>query len=125
MAATAQLIQDARCIDSCVPPGMRQSIIIYLLAQIAGVSADPQTLVTNAQCVDHCVPAGMRASVIANLLNTIEENGGAGGSGSVLCSANSDPVAAPAGDCGIFYRLDVGQVWLWNAGTASWNLILG
>lgn len=56
------LLENARCIEGCTTSGQREAIIVWLLAQIAGVSADPQTLMTNAQCVS-CLTQGQLEAV--------------------------------------------------------------
>lgn len=65
------LVAAASCIDCTIPVGMRDAVLIYLLAVNAGVSTDPQTLIANAQQIDCCVPKGMRDAIIAQLLCSI------------------------------------------------------
>lgn len=65
---TNQLIDDAKCIDQCIPKGAQLSVLIKLLADLAQVSDDPSTLINNARCIDQCIPEGMRLSVIVSLL---------------------------------------------------------
>jgi predicted amino acid dehydrogenase len=64
----ATLINAATCIDKCIPDGMKDAILIYVLATNAGVSTDPQSLIDGARQIDCCVPKGMRQAVIASLL---------------------------------------------------------
>lgn len=60
MATTPQQLSDlSKCFD-CIPKGMRDVVLIYILAQIVGIT-DPQTLVTNARCYD-CIPVGLRSA---------------------------------------------------------------
>jgi hypothetical protein len=68
---TNSLIEDSKCIDQCVPRGMQQSVLIVLLAKIAGVSDDPNTLIEMAKCVDCQVPEGIKGSVILSLFYKI------------------------------------------------------
>ena len=49
------------------PPGMQLPVLIALAAQIAGVSADPATLVANAKCLECGIPPGMQLSVLIYL----------------------------------------------------------
>lgn len=63
------LAAGARCIDPCVPDGMKQAVRISLLAQIAQVSTTPSALMTSeVVCIDSCIPKGMRKAVIISLL---------------------------------------------------------
>lgn len=65
----ATVITNARCVDSCIPPGMRNAVLIYLLAVAAGLDpTDTNTLMNNAKCIDSCIPDGMKPAVIAKLL---------------------------------------------------------
>jgi hypothetical protein len=52
---------------SCIPAGAQNEVILYLLAQIAGGSTDPNTLMQEASCM-RCIPAGMQDEVITYLL---------------------------------------------------------
>ena len=63
----AALAEQAKCIDQCIPAGMRMSVLILLAAQIAGVSTDPATLAENAKCIDHCIPEGEKLAVLISL----------------------------------------------------------
>ena len=53
------------------------AVMIYLLAQIAGVSTDPTSLMDNAKCIDAVIPKGMRDAVIVSLLCSIANADGA------------------------------------------------
>lgn len=65
----ATVITNARCVDTCIPPGMRNAVLIYLLAVAAGLDpTDTNTLMNNAKCIDSCIPDGMKPAVIAKLL---------------------------------------------------------
>lgn len=46
-----------------------------------------------------------------------------GGGGGVIPGVG-DPVDAPAGDSGIYYNTDNGQLWAWNNATTAWDLVL-
>jgi hypothetical protein len=114
MASPDQIAAAARCFD-CIPPGYRETAIIYLLGEIAGVT-DPATIVENAKCYD-CIPAGFRLSAIVYLLDAIVAGGGIGGAG-VTCGT-TDPVDPPSGSCGLYYRTDTGALFIWDG--AVWQ----
>lgn len=117
MASTPQqLIDNARCLD-CISDGQKLSVLIYLFATIAGVPADPQTLVANAACIDNCIPPGMRMSVLISLADTIA--GGGGASDQVTCGAGA-PVTAPSSGCGIYYDTSNDAVYIYRGG--AWAL---
>jgi hypothetical protein len=67
----ATLIDNAKCIETCIPTGMQLPVLIALFAQIAGTSTDPATLVDNARCIETCIPPGMQLPVIISLLDQI------------------------------------------------------
>ena len=73
--STNQLIDQAKCIDTCIPDGMKLSVLIVLAAQAAGISTDPGTLINLATCVDCQISSGIRMSVIIALFNQILANG--------------------------------------------------
>ena len=74
---SASLISAANQIDCCVPAGVRDAVLIYVLAVNAGVSTDPQNLINAANQIDCCVPQGLRQAVIASLLCSIAAKAGA------------------------------------------------
>jgi hypothetical protein len=74
---TNSLVQAATCIDCNIPVGMRDAVLIYVLATKAGVSTKPQDLIDAARQIDCCVPVGMRQAIIARLLCTLADQGGA------------------------------------------------
>ena len=68
------LIAQSRCIDSCIPDGMKPAVLIYLLAVAAGIDPkDTNALIKAAHCIDSCIPEGAMASVIAKLLKNIAD----------------------------------------------------
>jgi hypothetical protein len=111
---TTELAAASECIDRCVPDGAKLSVIIYLLATIANVSADPTTLVANASCIDRCIPQGMKSAVIINLLNTIQASGGG-----VSCGVGA-PTVAPSGSCGWYVDTSNTATYYWDG--AAWQL---
>lgn len=118
MAEPQELLDGARTLES-IPPGMQLPILISLFAQLAGVSADPQTLIDGAQCIACGIPPGMQVAVLISLLSQAVSGGGLAG---VTCSAASDPVDPPTGTCGIFYRKDTGATWIWDG--AAWKSVI-
>jgi hypothetical protein len=69
IACTSEaLVEASKCIDSCVPAGMRDAVLIYVLAVNAGVSTAPADLINGALQIDCCVPVGLRQAIIAQLL---------------------------------------------------------
>ena len=65
---SASLLNAATCLDSCLPVGVRDAVLIYVLAVNAGVSTAPADLINAANQIDCCVPKGLRDAVIAQLL---------------------------------------------------------
>ena len=51
----------------CIPTGMQNEVIIYLLNQILGTSLTPQQLMDAANCMK-CIPTGMQTEVQTYLL---------------------------------------------------------
>jgi hypothetical protein len=74
---SASLLNAAKCLDSCLPAGLRDAVLIYVLAVNAGVSTDPKSLINAANQIDCCVPRGVRQAVIASLLCSIAQKSGA------------------------------------------------
>lgn len=69
---TNAVIASARCIDSCIPDGMKPAVLIYLLAVQAGVDpTDTNALIQNSRCLDSCIPDGAKASVILYLYDKL------------------------------------------------------
>jgi hypothetical protein len=71
------LAADANCLN-CIPPGLQLPVLIWLFAQIAGVTTDPTTLAANANCLA-CIPPGMQWPVLIWLATQIA-GGTTGGS---------------------------------------------
>lgn len=122
------LINVASCLN-CLTAFQLQLVRTSLLAQILQqtnpmASVDPQSLLNSAKCLE-CLTPGQLALVSTQLLAEILQSGGTGGNGCIVCSQNTDPVAAPGCDCALAYRRDNGNLWAWNAATAHWDLFLG
>lgn len=60
------LIKDSDCYR-CIPTGMQNEVIIYLLNQILGTNLTPQQLMDESKCYK-CIPAGMQMEVQIYLL---------------------------------------------------------
>lgn len=60
------LIKDSDCYR-CIPTGMQNEVIIYLLNQILGTGLTPDQLVREAACYK-CIPTGMQPEVQIYLL---------------------------------------------------------
>lgn len=73
--------RDVSCHLFCIPPGAQLWIQIQLLAQIAGISGDPQAL--SRQVAAFNIPQGLNHQVQASLLCQIARNAGA----DVQCTA--------------------------------------
>lgn len=118
MAATpTELAAASECIDRCIPDGQKWSVIIYLLASVAGVSADPTTLVANAVCIDTCIPQGLKPAVVISLLNSIQS--GLAPSDQVSCGHGA-PVSTPTAGCSLYVDLDSTALYYWDG--AAWQL---
>jgi hypothetical protein len=74
---SASLLEASKCLDSCLPVGLRDAVLIYVLAVNAGVSTFPADLINSANQIDCCVPRGVRQAVIASLLCSIAQKAGA------------------------------------------------
>lgn len=98
MATTSELLDEAKCIDCAIPDGMKLSVLISLFASIAGVSADPNTLMANAACIDCAIPPGMQMAVLISLAEDISGGGGTGGTGCAL-PTNGDPEGVLTATC--------------------------
>lgn len=69
------LAQASACMK-CIPPGMQNEVIIYLLNVISGLNLTPQQLMANAACLK-CIPQGMQSEVQTYLLCQIATAAGA------------------------------------------------
>ncbi len=63
----ATLVEQAKCIECAIPPGMMWPVLISLAAQIAGVSTDPATLAELAKCNECQIPPGRQLAVLISL----------------------------------------------------------
>jgi len=69
-----QLIANSSCYK-CIPTGMQNEVIIYLLNSILGTNLTPQQLMDAAVSYQstsfNCIPAGMQNEVIIYLLDQL------------------------------------------------------
>lgn len=111
MASPETIASGASCF-TCIPN--KQEAILWLLAQIAGVT-DPATIANEARCMA-CIPNKQEAMLY--LLDQIATNG-AGGGGGLECGAGP-PVDPPSGDCGIYLDTDTDALYVYRSG--AWVL---
>lgn len=71
ITCTPQSLLESSACFSCIPKGIQQQVMIYLLAQIAEESTDAATLVAAAKCMS-CIPHDLRNEIITNLICTIK-----------------------------------------------------
>jgi hypothetical protein len=120
MACVPQDLLDAARCFVCLSPTQAQVIRIRLLCAIATstpmAACDPNTLLEAANCLMCLSPGQLQAIEISLLCQIAGGSGGGGGTG-ITCGI-VDPVAAPTGSCGLYYRTDNGGVWYWSG--AAW-----
>lgn len=63
---TQQLLDDAKCIQTCIPLGMQMPVINSLLGQMAH-ETDIDEMIAGAQCVQTCIPNGMQGAVLITI----------------------------------------------------------
>jgi len=118
MPSTDAEISDARCIDQCLPLGFQLPVLISIFARLAGVSADPQSLINGALCIQQCVPQGMMMPVLISLAEQIVAGGG-GGSGTCLSRSVGPPVVPSL--CTVAINIDdAGHWYWWDNVSAAW-----
>ena len=121
MATDQEILDGSVCIASCIPAGMQNAAIIYLLSQQLTPVPTPAEIMAASACYT-CIPAGMQQAAILYLLNN--GAGGGGASSGVTCSPSSDPSGTPTGNCGLWVRLDTGTVFVYNSSSGTWNTLL-
>lgn len=112
MATPAEIAAGASCF-ACI--SNKQEALLYLLAQIAGVT-DPAIISANASCFA-CIPNKQEA--ILYLLDAIATASSGGSGGFVLCGSGA-PVAAPAGGCSVYIDTDTDALYIYRLG--AWSL---
>jgi hypothetical protein len=119
MACNPQDLLDAARCFVCLSPTQAQVIRIRLLCAIATstpmAACDPNTLLEAANCL-MCLSPGQLQAIEISLLCQIASGAGTGGGGATCGIV--DPVAAPTGSCGLYYRTDNGAFWAWTG--AAW-----
>jgi hypothetical protein len=113
------LMQDAKCLCG-LNQSNKLSILIYLFAQVSGVSIDPNFLVEQAKC--YCgIPADMKMNVLIWLACQFQ---GGGGNTCITCLDGANvPVDPSACDCAIAYNMN-SQFWFWDSTGNTWMPIL-
>lgn len=105
-----------------------QMVNTALLCQILQAAnpmatCDPAALLESAKCFAGCASPAQLMLIQTQLLCEILAVGGGGGGGGgsgVTCLDASDPVDAPTTGCGIAYRKDNGNIFIWDG--AAWVL---
>lgn len=122
----SELANASRCYNECIPQGMQLAVIIYILANQAGLeNLTPSQLANLSRCYNSCIPAGEQISVINYLLNQLV-NGSA-----TTCAALSgagDPTGVTTPEfSGQLYHDTTNDVYYRSTGTTSadWTLISG
>lgn len=118
------LIAQSNCHLSKLTPGLVGYVTLVVLDKIRNgepVSTNPQTLLSEANCLmcklsPGMVPYAMLAAVIAI---------GNSGTGGGVLYGTTNPVDAPLGDSGMYYRTDTFQLWVWNSATSTWDALIG
>jgi hypothetical protein len=116
-------IDSGNCLFCKIPPGLVWFAILAALDDIANgrpMPSDPDELIAEARCFETCIPMGFVPYAILVALQNLSTGGGLGGA--VTCGT-TDPVAAPSGSCGMYFRKDNGTLWAWNG--VSWTELIG
>ena len=75
MSADPQtLVNNAQCIEHCVPTGMQLPVLISLVAKLAGANPDPTVLVANTQCIGQFIPPGLQLAVLVSVACQLADN---------------------------------------------------
>jgi hypothetical protein len=121
------LLTSAACQLGCLSSKQLKAIQVTLLCAILNggpvMTCDPPTLLSNAKCLMCLEPWQLDAIAIYLLCQILANGGTGGGGGSGVTCGIVDPVAAPTGSCGIYYRTDTGKMWVWDG--AVWQIEIG
>jgi hypothetical protein len=123
---TDQLMNQARCIDQCMPDGEKLSALIYIFQQIlqngtgGGGTAGVTSLNTLTGPITLAAGSGVTITPSGNTL-TVASTGGSGYqqvTGGVV-----DPVAAPVNPAviNLYVNTVSGVIWTWPAGGSAWQ----
>ena len=89
--SASELIENAQCLDQCIPQGLQMAVLILLFGQIVDMP-DAATLLEDANCIDQCIPDGSKMAVLLALACEIVDQGGTGGGGAQQVYKNAgDP----------------------------------
>ena len=98
----AELIENARFLDCCLPKGLQMAVLILLFGELVTMPSDATTLLNEAKCLDQCIPDGAKMSVLISLACQLVQQGGIGGGLPVY--ANNASAIAGGLSSGAFYR---------------------
>lgn len=70
MSTPAQLMDQAKCIDCTIPPGMMLPVLIAQAASALGIT-DTNQLMDYAKCFDCQIPPGMEMAVLIAQFDSI------------------------------------------------------
>jgi hypothetical protein len=115
---------DANCF-SCIAPGKKLDVLIYLFAQLANVTTDPQTLMTDAKCFS-CIPEGKKMDVLLWIAcNLSSGGGGTGGPGIVDVGSPEGVITAPPGTSYLDSSTDNFWFKASGSGNTGWVELIG
>ena len=114
----AELIENARFLDCCLPKGLQMAVLILLFGELVDMPSDPDTLLSDAKCLDQCIPDGAKMSVLISLACQLVEQGGISGGGSNSIDYSGPPVLNPPDISAIVVDSD-GRQWMYWQG--AWH----
>jgi hypothetical protein len=120
-AQTDSYVQGATCINSCIPDGMKLSVLIYIFAQLAGVTTDPNTLIQASVCLNSCIPGDMKMAVLIYLASQITSSGGGGGA--TLVTVDPQGVRLGASGALVYNTVDE-TLWINLNGATLWQQLI-
>ena len=119
MSCDPQILSVESAIFKGVAEGNKLNILIYLFAQIAGVTIDPEVLSEAAKCFQ-CIPEGNKMNVLLYLACNFQ--GGGTGNTCLVCVAGSGSPADPPTSgctCAIAYN-EQQNFWFWKNSSSAW-----
>ena len=124
---TDQLMNQAACIDKCMPDGEKLAVLIYLFQQIlqngtggGGGTAGVSSLNTLTGVVTLAAGSGVTITPTGNTL-TLASTGGSGYQ--QVTGGIVDPSGAPANPAviNLYVNTASGVIWTWPAGGSAWQ----
>lgn len=64
----SDLIEASKCIDKCIPDGMKLAVIVYLLNELQDTPLTVDQLIDLSNPIKCCVPQGMMDAVMVGLM---------------------------------------------------------